>query len=453
MANVIKLRKGLDINLKGKAANKLSDAGACDIYGLVPDDFTGLKPKVVVKEGDVVKAGDALFVNKLYPEVRFVSPVSGTVEAIVRGEKRKLLEVRVKADKTQEYVDFGVKKVKGMDADQVKKALLESGLWPALIQRPYGVLASPDIRPKAIFVSAFNTAPLAADLEYALRDEFNNIQTGIDALAKLTDGGIHISFNSENYSGTPFHKLENVIQHTFTGKHPAGNVGVQINHIDPVNKGETVWTLGAEEAIFAGRLLRTGRLDLTRRIALAGWGVNEAGYVETIVGTPMADLVEGNLKTGRNLRIIDGNPLVGRKSGTDGFLGAHSTEVCVIPEGDDVNEVLGWAAPRLKDFSTSRSYFSWLMGKGKKYNLDCRIKGGERHIIMSGEYDRVLPMDIYAGYLIKAILTGDIDRQEALGIYEVAPEDFAVAEFVDSSKLELQRIVREGLDLLRKENA
>ena len=214
-----------------------------------------------------------------------------------------------------------------------------------------------------------------------------------------------------------------------------------------------MWTLGAEEVIFVGRLLRTGRLDLTRRIALAGWGVNEAGYVETIVGTPMADLVEGNLKTGRNLRIIDGNPLVGRKSGTDGFLGAHTTEVCVIPEGDDVNEVLGWAAPRLKDFSTSRSYFSWLMGKGKRYNLDCRIKGGERHIIMSGEYDRVLPMDIYAGYLIKAILTGDIDRQEALGIYEVAPEDFAVAEFVDSSKLELQRIVREGLDVLRKENA
>ena len=312
------------------------------------------------------------------------------------------------------------------------------------------MVPSPADRPKGIFVSAFSKMPLAADFSFVVKGREDDFKTGLLALSKIAPVSLGICPEQEDAAFVP---AEGCRVYAFDGPNPSGNVGVQINHIDPVNKGETVWTLGAEEVIFVGRLLRTGRLDLTRRIALAGWGVNEAGYVETIVGTPMADLVEGNLKTGRNLRIIDGNPLVGRKSGTDGFLGAHSTEVCVIPEGDDVNEVLGWAAPRLKDFSTSRSYFSWLMGKGKKYNLDCRIKGGERHIIMSGEYDRVLPMDIYAGYLIKAILTGDIDRQEALGIYEVAPEDFAVAEFVDSSKLELQRIVREGLDLLRKENA
>ena len=240
MSNNIKLKRGLNIPIAGEAAQKIKKAVVPGVVAIKPTDFRGLLPRLLVKEGDKVLAGSPVLADKKSPDIVFTSPVSGTVEAIVRGEKRKLLEVRVKADKTQEYVDFGVKKVKEMDADQVKKALLESGLWPALIQRPYGVLANPDIRPKAIFVSAFNTAPLAADLEYALRDEFNNIQTGIDALAKLTDGGIHLSFNSENYSGTPFHKLENVIQHTFTGKHPAGNVGIQIHHISPIRKGETV---------------------------------------------------------------------------------------------------------------------------------------------------------------------------------------------------------------------
>ena len=239
----------------------------------------------------------------------------------------------------------------------------------------------------------------------------------------------------------------------FDGPNPSGNVGVQINHVSPVNKGEVVWTLGAEMALVLGRLIRTGKLSLTRRIAVAGSCVKEPHYVETIIGAPLADILKGQIDNVEHTRIINGNPFVGYKSAITDFLGAFSTEVCVIPEGDDVNEAFGWIAPRLNDFSTSHSYFSWLFGKKKSYDLDCRIKGGERHMIMSAEYERVFPMDIYPSYLIKAILTGDIDRQEALGIYEVAPEDFAVAEFIDSSKLELQRIVREGLDILRKENA
>lgn len=448
MANVIKLRKGLDINLKGKAANKLSDAGACDIYGLVPDDFTGLKPKVVVKEGDVVKAGDALFVNKLYPEVRFVSPVSGTVAGVVRGERRKVLSVQVKADKEQQYADFGKKDVKTLSAEQVVKALTESGLFAFFRQRPYDVTACPNDKPKAIFVSSFSDMPLAADFEVALKGNETDFQTGIDAMSRIANVYLGVKPGASN----ALMQAKNATVTVFDGPCPAGNVGVQINHVSPINKGEIVWTIGAEELIFVGRLFNKGIVDLRRVIAVAGSEIKAPEYVNVKVGQQIGSIVDGRISSERNVRIINGNPLVGRKADKDCFLGAHTTEITVIPEGDDVNEAFGWIMPRFNDFSTSRTYFSWLMGKKKEYTLDARVKGGERHMIMSNEYDKVFPMDIMPEYLIKAIITGDIDKMEALGIYEVAPEDFAVCEFVDSSKLELQRIVREGLDMLRKEN-
>jgi len=239
----------------------------------------------------------------------------------------------------------------------------------------------------------------------------------------------------------------------FDGPCPAGNVGVQVNHIDPVNKGEVVWTVDPTAVIFFGRLFNTGKVNLMRTIAIAGSEVKQPAYMDALVGTPISALLEGNIDDARKVRIINGNPLTGRPCTLDDFLGAHTSEVSVIPEGDDVDELAGWIMPRFKEFSANRSYCSWLFGKKKQYALDARIKGGERKMIMSGEYDRVLPMDIYGEYLIKAIISGDIDKQEQLGIYEVSPEDFALAEFVDSSKLELQRIVREGLDILRKENA
>lgn len=443
MAKVIKLRKGLDINLKGKAVDTIGGPVGADEFALVPDTFPGLKPKVVVKEGDAVMAGDALFVDKLHPEVKFVSPVSGTVSLVERGERRKLLSVRVKADGQNRSREFNVK-------GDVKALLLESGLFGFFRSRPYDVTANPEDKPKAIFVSAFNSMPLSQNFEVALKGNEQAFQAGLSALAKLAP--VHLGVNVKQNS--PALTVAKDCTVTFyDGAAPAGNVGVQINHISPINKGEVVWTLGAEEVIFVGRLMLTGKVDLTRTIALAGAEVKAPQYYTALVGTPIKAIVEGKLNASDDQRIINGNVMTGFKTSEEEFLAAHATEVNVIPEGAHADELLGWIMPRFKEFSTSRSYFSWLMGKKKEYNLDARIKGGERHMIMSGEYDRVFPMDIYAGYLVKAILAGDIDRQEALGIYEVAPEDFAIAEFVDSSKLELQRIVREGLDTLRKENA
>ena len=449
MAKVIKLRKGLDINLKGKATRETLTVGCPGEYALVPDDFYGVKPKVVVKEGDAVKAGDALFVDKLHPEVKFVSPVSGTVSQVERGDRRKLLSIRVKADGKQEARQFDVK-------GDVKALMLESGLFAFLRQRPYDVVANPEDKPKAIFVSAFNSMPLSQDFEYVLQGQEAEFQAGISALAKLAKVYLGVSAKQTAKALTEAKDCEVNI---FDGPAPAGNVGVQINHVSPVNKGEVVWTLGAEEVIFLGRLVKTGKVDFTRAIALAGSEVKEPKYYKMLVGQKLTTLLNEKLTIKNeksdegSVRIINGNVMTGLKTTAEGFLGAHATEVNVIPEGDHADEMLGWIMPRFNTFSTHRSYFSWLFGKKKEYVIDARIKGGERHMIMSGEYDKVFPMDIYAGYLVKAIIAGDIDRQEALGIYEVAPEDFAIAEFVDSSKLELQRIVREGLDILRKENA
>lgn len=449
MANVIKLRKGLDVNLKGKAAMEFVQVENPGMYALVPDDFTGMKPKVVVREGDSVKVGDALFVDKNHPEVKFVSPVSGTVAMVERGERRKVLSVRVQADAECQYVEFGKKDVARMTGQAVKEALLESGLFAFFKQRPYDVTANPDDAPKAIFVSAFNSMPLAADFEFVLKGREADFQTGLDALAKMAKTHLGVSAKQ---TATALTAAKNVEVTVFDGPAPAGNVGVQINHVDPINKGEVVWTIGAEEVIFIGHLFNTGRLDFTRVIAFAGSEVKTPAYRKMVVGQQLTTLVKGQVNADRTLRIINGNVMTGVKTTADGFLGAHTTEVNVIPEGDDVHEMLGWIMPRFGEYSTSRSYCSWMMGK-KEFTLDARIKGGERHLIMSGEYDRVFPMDIFPEQLVKAVITGDIDRMEALGIYEVAPEDFALCEFVDSSKLEVQRIIREGLDMLRKEMA
>ena len=447
MANVIKLSKGLNINLKGRAEERKIQLKSKGKYALVPDDFEGVTPKVVVREGDKVQAGDALFVNKQYPEVKVASPVSGTVSAVVRGERRKVLCVKVDADAQQSFVDFGKKDVSKLDGKAVTDALLEAGIFGYINQLPYAVSTNPSVQPKAIFVSALRDKPLAADFEYEVKGQEQDFQTGLTALSKIAKTYLGVG------AGSSLQNVKDVEVNVFEGKCPAGNVGVQVNNVDPVNKGEVVWTIGDPTVVlFIGRLFNTGKVDLKRTVALCGSEVASPAYVDMLVGEELSTLLSNSYDASKNVRIINGNVLTGKPTTKEGFLGSHTSEITVIPEGSDADEMLGWILPRFKQFSVSRSYFSWLCGK-KSYALDARVKGGERHMIMSGEYDKVLPMDIYGEYLIKAIIAGDIDRQEALGIYEVSPEDFALAEFVDSSKLELQRIVREGLNILRKENA
>ena len=449
MANVIKLRKGLNIHLKGTAAQTKRVVGACTGYVVRPDTFEGVVPKLVVHEGDRVDVGDALFVDKNFPEVRFASPVSGTVKAVDRGERRKILGIRLQADEVQKYHDFGRRDVSTLSADEVKSALLEAGLFGYIYQLPYAVSTNPQTMPKAIFVSALRDMPLANNFEYELQGNERDFQTGLSALSKMATTHLGIG---KNQKADALVNAKDVEVTVFDGPCPAGNVGVQVNHISPVNKGEVVWTVDPTFVIFFGRLFNTGKVNLLRTIALGGSAMATPMYVDALIGTPFSVILKDALTRQEDLRLINGNPLTGTKSCLEDSVGVRTSEITAIPEGADANEMFGWIMPRTNQFSTSRSYFSWLMGK-KEYDLDARVKGGERHIIMSGEYDSVLPMDIYGEFLIKAIIVGDIDKMEQLGIYEVSPEDFALAEFVDSSKLELQRIVRQGLNMLRKENA
>ena len=448
MANLIKLRKGLNINLKGKAAEEVIKVKEPGFYAICPEDFTAVTPKVVVKEQEYVMAGGPLFIDKNHPEMKFVSPVSGVVTSVERGARRKVMSITVEAASEQDYEEFGKQDVAKLDGTAVKELLLNAGLFAFIRQRPYDVIADPAIAPRAIFVSAFDSNPLAPDFEFALKGEEANFQTGLDALAKIA--GVYLSI-SASQQAKALTQAKGVTLTVFEGPHPAGNVGVQINHIAPVNKGETVWTVDPQAVIFIGRLMNTGRVDLTRTVAITGSEVKKPAYCKLKVGAMLTGVLAGNINKEREVRYISGNVLTGKQIPANGFLGAFHSQVTVIPEGNDVHEMLGWIMPRTNDFSVSRSYFSWLMGKKKEYVLDARVKGGERHMIMSNEYDRVFPMDILPEYLIKAIIAGDIDRMEELGIYEVAPEDFALCEFVCSSKMELQRIVREGLDMLRKE--
>ena len=447
MHRVVKISKGLNINLKGAPVAEFVPVEAAKYYALMPADFTRVTPKVVVKPEDAVKAGDPLFFDKANPEIQFVSPVSGKVVAVNRGERRRVLSVVVESDGKFESVEYKAKDVLSLSAEDIKADLLKSGLFAFMRQRPYDVIATPADTPRAIYVSAFDSKPLAVSFEVALKGNEEEFQTGLDALSRIAP--VHLGICACQKS-TALLVAKNVTTTIFKGPHPAGNVGVQINKTAPVNKGEIVWTIGAEEVIFIGRLFNKGVVDFTRTVALAGSEVKNPAYSKVVLGAQLTNLLAGRLCNKYEQRIIDGNVLTGKKTTADGYLGAFSTEVTVIPEVMGGDEMLGWAMPRFSMYSTSHSYFSWLFPK-RKYTIDARIKGGERHMIMSNEYDKVFPMDIYPEYLLKAIITGNIDKMEQLGIYEVAPEDFALCEFVDSSKLELQRIVREGLDKLRAE--
>ncbi|MDR0349205.1 MAG: Na(+)-translocating NADH-quinone reductase subunit A [Tannerella sp.] len=447
MANSVKIKKGLDINLKGKAAETLIDVGKSETYAVIPDSYNGIIPKLAVRTGDKVKAGTPLMFDKRHPDVKFVSPVSGEVTAVNRGEKRKILSIVITPDTETVYESFSVNDPLSMSKDELKSILMNTGLWPYIKQRPYDIIASPDAEPRDIFITAYNTAPLAPSFEYIVKGEEDIFRLGLDILKKLTDGKVYVGIKKGTSAVS---KEVEVVE--LDGPHPVGNVGVMINHIKPVNKGEVVWTLNAADVLFIGRLFKKGTVDFTRLVALTGSEMTERGYAKVIAGCTIESLVgrkviEGN----KHVRIISGNVLSGAKVERSDYLHAYDNQITVIPEGDDVDEFIGWATPGFGKYSVSRTYFSWLAGKNKEYVLDARIRGGKRAMIMSNEYDKVFPLDILPEYLLKAIIAFDIDKMENLGIYEVAPEDFALCEFVDTSKIEIQQIVRNGLDLLYKE--
>ena len=445
MSKTIKLCKGLDIKLQGAAKLKTTALPLSASYAVSPLDFEGVTPKMLVKVGDAVKAGTPLFFNKNNASVVFTSPVSGTVTAVVRGEKRRILSVEIAADSTVAYEEFEVLDTKQATRDQIVELLLKSGLWTLLIQRPYGIIANPADMPKSIFVSAFDSAPLAPDYGYTLAEDQEALQKGFEVLGRLTEGKVHLSYNAD--AAAP--KFSGVELHAFKGKHPAGNVGVQIHHIDPINKGEKVWTVGYADVAVIGRLFLNGKVDMTRTIAVTGSQVVAPAYVKVIAGAKLDSILGGNIVAGAHARYISGNVLTGRNVGAEGYLGYYANQITVIPEGDEY-EFLGWAMPRFNKFSVSRAYFSWLC-PNRKYNLDTNTNGEERAFVVTGLYEKYLPMDIYPMHLLKAIMAGDLDKMEALGIYEVVEEDFALCEFVDPSKTEMQQIIRNGINLMIKE--
>ncbi len=451
MSNAIKLKRGLDIRLTGSPQKKTVKLPITGTYALLPADFKGVTPKLLVGIGDTVKAGTPVFFDKYHPQVLFCSPVSGKVEAINRGEKRKILSVTIAADTEIAYEQFEVGPAGQLTREKAIELMLSAGLWPCIVKRPYGIIASADETPRDIFISGFDSAPLAPDTGYCLREERENVQAAIDVLRKLTPGKVYLGLDADAEKGV-LDSIQGAEINYFRGPHPAGNVGVQIHHIAPIAKGDVVWTVDVQNLAVLGRFFRTGKVDFTKTIAVAGSEIADPQYYQVIAGAAIDSIIKGNVRPqaeGDSVRLINGNVLTGAKTSADGYLGFYNNLITAIPEGDKY-EFAGWAMPRFKKFSTSRSYFSWICPR-KRYALDTNLNGGERAFVMTGVYEKVLPMDIYPMYLFKACLAGDIDKMENLGIYEVVEEDVALCEFVCPSKSEIQQMVRQGIDLIIKE--
>ena len=448
MSKTIRIRKGANIRLKGNAKPESGNFEAPRLYALKPSNFHGVRPKLTVKEGDEVKAGDTLFISKDNEAVRFCAPVSGEVVEILRGEKRKILEVRILADKDIKFKDFGAKDAGKLSREEVIAHMLEGGVWPLLTQRPYGIVADPTKQPKSIFISAYNTAPLTTDLNFALQGKEAFFQAGIDALSKLTTGKINIGVPANGKIAPAITNAKGVVLHKFDGPHPAGNVGVQIHHIDPINKGEIVWTINPQDVVIIGKLFAEGKFDATRTISVAGSCVKQPKHFDVRIGAQLTNVLADNLHATK-ARVISGNVFTGDNVGADGFLSFQSQEVSVIPEGDEP-EFLGWLLPGFGKFSKSRAYFSWLT-PNKEVEINTNMRGEERAFVVTGQYESVFPFDIFPQYLIKSIMIGDIEKMEKLGIYEVVEEDIALCEVVCTSKIELQKTLREGLNIAHKE--
>lgn len=451
MGRFIRLKKGFDINLAGKAAPTLADTEQPDLFAIKPTDFEGIyMPKLLVKEGDEVKAGSPLFHDKRHEEIVFTAPVSGEVVEVKRGPKRKLLEVRILSDKKMEYLNFNkysVSDLNNLGRDKAQKQLLESGVWTNIVQRPFGVVADPAETPKSIFISAFDSHPLAADYNFIFKGQEQFFQAGVDVLKKFTSGQVHVNVHSGREIAKVFSQVQGVELNKFSGPHPAGCVGVQIHHLDPINKGEIVWTVSPFGVIQIGRLFLNGVYDASRIIAVTGSEVSKSQYYKTYTGASVRKFIENNLKQ-EHVRVISGNVLTGTQIEKDGFVGFFDNQITVIPEGD-YHEFLGWISHTPKKLSFQRAWGLMSFLKGGEFTLDTNTHGEPRAFVQTGVFEQVTPMDVLPMHLIKSIIAEDFDEMEALGIYEVIEEDLALCDFVDVSKHDIQSILREGLELIR----
>ncbi|MBL7842392.1 MAG: Na(+)-translocating NADH-quinone reductase subunit A [Cyclobacteriaceae bacterium] len=451
MGKFIRLKKGFDINLAGKATPKVATIEQPETFAIKPTDFHGIyMPKVVVKEGDSVKAGSVLFHDKKHENIVFTAPVSGEVVEVRRGEKRKLLEVRILADKTVEYVQFdkySVSDIVNLKREKALEQLLKSGVWVNIVQRPFGIVADPNEKPKSIFISGFDSSPLAPDYNILYKGQEHYFQAGVDILKKFTSGPVHVNVHSEREISPVFSQVKGAELNKFSGPHPSGCVGVQIHHLDPINKGDVVWTISPYGVIQIGKLFLNGIYDASKVVAVAGSEVKEPQYYATYTGASVKKFLANNLKQD-HVRVVSGNVLTGTKIENDGYVGFFDQLVTVIPEGDYF-EFLGWIKPTTNKLSFHRAFglLSFLTPK-KEFVLDSNSRGEPRAFVQTGVFEKVTPIDILPTYLLKAIIAEDYDEMEALGIYEVIEEDLALCEFVDVSKHNVQAIVREGIELI-----
>ncbi len=451
MSKFITIKKGFDIRLVGKAENTLSQSAQPELFAVKPTDFPGLnRPKLLVNQGDTVKAGTPLFYDKALEQVMYVAPVSGEVVEVERGEKRKILAIKILADKEvvfETQPNHSVSDLKNLSGDEVRAQLVKSGIWPMILQRPYGIVANPEDRPKSIFISAFDSHPLSPDYAFALKGEEQNFQAGLSLLKKLTDGHVHLNIDANAEVAQVFAQAKEVQINKIKGPHPAGNVGVQIHHIDPINKGEIVWTIDPYGVVQIGKYFLSGKYDCSQLVAITGSEVNKPQYYKTFSGACIDKVIKDNLKQ-EHVRCISGNILTGENIGAKGFLGFYHHSITVIPEGD-YHEFLGWIKPSTKKLSIQRAIglLSFLNPK-KEYKLDTNLHGEHRAFVQTGLLEKVTPMDILPTFLLKAILAENYDEMEALGIFEVIEEDMALCEFVDVSKHPIQSIIRDGINLM-----
>jgi len=446
MSKQIRIKKGIDLKLAGIAEKKTKSLNLKN-YALKPTDFHGLFPKLMVRVGDKVKAGSPVFFDKYRDNIIFTSPVSGTIKDVIRGEKRKMLEIRIEADGSDSSEIFKQADPKSLKKEEVIEELLKSGIWPLIRQRPYTVIANPADKPKAIFISGFDTAPLAADIDYILEGKEKEFQTGLDALSMISDAKIHLNLGVNSKSAALVN-AKGVEINNISGPHPAGNVGIQIHHIDPINKGDIIWTVNAVDVLTIGRLFIEGKYNAEKTIALCGSEIKDPHYITVKAGVEISGLVKDQL-TQDHVRVISGNVLTGTRVDKSGYLSFYSKEVTVIPEGD-VYEFFGWLIPSPKKHSFYRTAFSWLT-PNKVYKPNTNMNGGERAFVFTGALEKVLPMDIYPIQLMKSIMAEDIDQMEQLGIYELDEEDFALCEYISTSKIDMQELIRKGLDMMRIE--